>query len=260
MLLSHINAIERILVAQSKVAQNAGHPSLKGWPREWFVRDFLQTHLPSSLEIGHGEIIDRDSTPDPPQDGLRNEVDIVIYRNDLPKITYSRDNTAFLCEGVLATIEVKSVLTKEELKKACLASLKHKSLRRNPPLYALGDFPPDKIISYVIAYDCRSQVSTAANWLPDLSSELNSTAENMIDIIVILGKGVIWQKNKVPFISIPENTQWVYIEQAERNLFLLFTHLMSLSACLSSPPDTLEYGFKLFRAPYKIVEESSHES
>jgi hypothetical protein len=58
MLLSHINAIEKILVAQGAAAQNAGHPNLRGWPREWFIRDFLINHLPSSLEIGYGEIID----------------------------------------------------------------------------------------------------------------------------------------------------------------------------------------------------------
>lgn len=108
MILSHTNAIERILVAQSAVAQNAGHPNLRGGPREWFIRDFLQNHLPGILEIGQGELIDEDSTPEPIKGSYRPQVDIVIYRRDLPKITYSRDNAAFLAEGVVGTIESKS--------------------------------------------------------------------------------------------------------------------------------------------------------
>lgn len=108
MILSHTNAIEKVLIAQSAAAQNAGHPNLRGGPREWFIRgirDFLQNHLPTSLEIGQGEIIDEDSKPSPPQDSYRPQVDIVVYRRDLPRITYSRDNAAFLAEGVIATIE-----------------------------------------------------------------------------------------------------------------------------------------------------------
>jgi len=247
MLLTHINAIEKILVVQSDVAQNAGHPCLRGWPREWFIRDFLANHLPSSLEIGHGEIIDQDSAPDPPQDEYRPEVDIVIYRRDLPKISYSRDNTAFLAEGVIATIESKSVITKEELSKACKASVIHKTLKRNMPLHALGDFPPEKIVSYVIAYDGPTKISTVANWLSKIAKESEIPAGEMVEMVIVLGKGVVWQKDKVAVIpesEIPASSQWVYFDQPEKNLFLLFTHLMTLGAYLSSPPNTLEYGFK----------------
>jgi len=256
MLLSHINAIEKILVAQGAAAQNAGHPNLRGWPREWFIRDFLKNHLPSSLEIGHGEIIDQDSKPEPPQGEYRPEVDIVIYRRDLPKISYSRDNIAFLSEGVLATIESKSVLTKVELSNACRASSIHKDLKRNIPLHALGDFPPTKIFSYVIAYDGPANISTVAGWLPEITQESGITVENMVEMIVILGKGVIWQKNKISVIpesQIPDGSQWVYFDQSENNLFLFFTHMMSLSAYLSSPPDTLGYGFKFSFEPYGTV-------
>ncbi len=143
MLMSHINAIEKILVAQGLAAQDAGHPSLRGWPREWFIRDFLLSHLPSTLEIGHGEIIDEDSSPEPFPGDYRPEVDIVLYRRDLPKITYSRDNTAYLVEGVLATLEVKSKLTEPELKKACKVCEKHKRLKRNPPVAVIVEYSPD---------------------------------------------------------------------------------------------------------------------
>jgi hypothetical protein len=246
MLLSHINAIEQVLLAQSSAAQNAGHPNLRGGPREWFIRDFLENHLPTNLEIGHGEIIDQNSKPEPSPGEYRPEVDIVIYRRDLPKITYSKDEAAFLAEGVIATIESKSLLTKDELTKACKASLAHKSLRRNPPIHSLGDFPRN-IASYVLAYDGPANVSTVANWLPIISEKLSASADQLIDMIVILGKGVIWQKDKfsaLPKSEIPEEKKWVYFEQKEKNLFVLFTQMLTLVANISSPPDTLGYGFK----------------
>ncbi|NKC11269.1 MAG: hypothetical protein GKR94_03390 [Gammaproteobacteria bacterium] len=154
MLESHTNAIEQILLAQSKAAQNAGHPNLRGGPREWFIRDFLMNHLPSSLEIGQGEIIDENSQPEPAPDEYRNQVDIVVYRRDLPKIMYSQDNAAYLAEGVVATIESKSDLTECELTKACQASQSHKALSRTPPLYKFDDVQ-DRIRTYVVALNTR---------------------------------------------------------------------------------------------------------
>jgi Domain of unknown function (DUF6602) len=121
MLASHLNAIEKVLIAQSHVAANAGHPNLRGGPREWFIREFLETHLPTTLEIGQGEIIDVNSPPRPSPGTYRPQVDIVIYRRDVPKITFSRTDAAFLVEGVMATIESKSELKKEGggLKEVC---------------------------------------------------------------------------------------------------------------------------------------------
>jgi hypothetical protein len=87
MLKSHINAIESVLLSQSKTASHAGHPNLRGGPREWFIRDFLSAHLPAVLQIGQGEIIDHDSTPNPRPDEYRPQVDIVLYRKDLPIIS-----------------------------------------------------------------------------------------------------------------------------------------------------------------------------
>ncbi len=99
MLESHINAIERVLIAQSQTAKNAGHPNLRGGPREWFIRDFLSSHLPGTLEIGQGEILDVNSVPNPSKGNYRPQIDIVIYRKDLPKITYSKTDSAYFVEG-----------------------------------------------------------------------------------------------------------------------------------------------------------------
>ncbi|WP_353573167.1 DUF6602 domain-containing protein [Candidatus Albibeggiatoa sp. nov. BB20] len=245
MLESHINSIENILLAQSKVAQNAGHPNLRGGPREWFIREFLEGHLPSSLEVGQGEVVDENSEPNPPKDRYRPQVDIVIYRRDLPKIMYSRDNMAFLAEGVIATIESKSNLTKAELKKACKASCTHKELVRTPPLHQFGNSQQD-ILSYIVAFDSSTKsIGTMAAWMPKIQNELeNVSKDNLIDMIIVLGKGVIWNIDKLSLnkpSNVPNGHYWAYVSQKEGNLFFLFTHFLTWMDTLSSPPNLNNY-------------------
>ncbi len=255
MILSHTNAIEKVLIAQSAAAQNAGHPNLRGGPREWFIRDFLHNHLPTTLEIGQGEIIDEDSKPSPSQGSYRPQVDIVVYRRDLPRITYSRDNAAFLAEGVIATIESKSVLTKADLSNACKAALVHKSLKRSPPLHAFG-IPLECILSYVVAFDGPQNVLTVAEWLPEIASDLNATPDKLVDMVVVLGKGVVWQSSafsSIPAFALPSETRWAYFKQPERNLFMMFMHMLTWVSCISIPPSALGYVSKVYFEPYDIV-------
>ena len=255
MILSHTNAIEKVLLAQSAAAQNAGHPNLRGGPREWFIRDFLQNHLPTNLEIGQGEIIDEDSKPNPSPGNYRPQVDIVVYRRDLPRITYSKENAAYLSEGVIATIECKSVITKDDLTNACQAALKHKRLKRSLPLHAFGQMP-EYVFSYLVAFDGPERISTVAEWLPDIVEKLNTTRDAAVDMIVVLGKGVIWQAKafaSIPGFMPPEGARWLFFEQAERNLFVLFMHMLTWVSFISVPPSALGYVTKVYFEPYKTI-------
>lgn len=271
MLYSHLNAVEQVLLKKSELAKNAGHPVLRGSPREWFIKEFLEGHLPSTLEIGQGEIINAYSEPHPSPDHYRNQVDIVIYRRDLPKITYSPSDSAFLIEGVVATLEIKSELEKgtrlrkdgtkgdlpqKGLHAACAASKLHKSLI---PEWATGlhrlsghelrrgneSWFASHILAYVVAFDtpCKS-ISTVAEWLPSIAHDLAAEPEQLIDMIVILGKGIVWRIDgfAFPVPEIPEGHKWAYIEQEENNLFALFTHLIAVRGITSHPStSTAEY-------------------
>jgi hypothetical protein len=76
MLKAHLDAIEDSLVSKARISANSGHPTHKGTPREIFIKEFLQLHLPENCAIGSGEIIDCNSKPNEP----RNQHDIVIYK------------------------------------------------------------------------------------------------------------------------------------------------------------------------------------
>ena len=247
MLQSHINAIEQVLLAQSVAAQNAGHPNLRGGPREWFIRDFLATHLPSTLDIGQGEIIDLNSVPSPPKGSYRPQVDIVLYRRDMPKIYYSRTDSAYLVEGVLATIESKSVLTKEDLINACKATNAIKSLQRKGYTgMAVGWIPPH-VVSYVVAFDGPAKMNTVAGWLPNISSTLGAPSHQLVVMVVVLGKGVLWQLKSFPQLNVKTSMpshEWAYVDQNDKNLLTLFLHLLMYVTSASTPPQVAGYASK----------------
>lgn len=240
-----MNAIEAILLAQSKVALNAGHPNLRGGPREWFIRDFLSTHLPGTLEIGQGEIIDALSPPSPRPGNYRPQVDIVLYRRDLPKISYARDTYAFLAEGAMATIEIKSMLTKKEMKTACQASLAHKRLQRGVPMHAMGGgWRPQDIISYLVAFDSQASVATVAGWFAQMPQLLNVPPTLLPEMLVVLGKGLVWRIDAFPDVPIQTaitGRTWAYVQQCDQNLFTLFVHMLSWMGWTTSPPNVMGY-------------------
>ncbi len=260
MLVSHLNAIEAVLLAQSKAAANAGHPNLRGGPREWFIREFLEGHLPSTLEIGQGEIIDVDSRPSPSPGEYRPQVDIAVYRRDVPKIFYARDHAAYLVEGVMATIESKSLLTRDELLAAVKATAAHKKLKRQPFTGFTTGWRPDAVVSYVIAFDGPVQMATVAGWLPPIAAELGIAPEGLVDMIVVLGKGVAWSRAAFPALALssaPADHDWAFINQADKNLFVLFTHMLTWAASSSSPPNTLAYAGRVSLAGIHTFKSAS---
>lgn len=234
MLKSHLDAIEDVLVAQSNIASNAGHPNLRGGPREWFVREFLENHIPSIFEVGQGELINSRSIPSPKPGVYRPQVDVLIYRRDFPKIPYGGGNSAYLFEGVPATIEVKTDLKKPDFINACMKSVVHKKLKYTHPgvegvVYDPG-FSRD-VVSYIVAFKGPKNISTIAKWFPKICHDIDESPERLIDMVVVLGKGVIWRILSLQGIrdikyDIGEN-YWAYVPQRNGNLFLLYIHMLS---------------------------------
>jgi hypothetical protein len=152
----HFSYVENALLALYRVPSTSGHNLHKGNPRESFVREFLREHLGESLRIGTGEIIDANTE----SGGSRPQMDIVIYRNDFPKIHFGGDTYGFLAESVIATIEVKSKLARKDVLQAVGAAKEIKALKRNQNVArALGYYPPS-IMNYVVAYEGPASIET----------------------------------------------------------------------------------------------------
>lgn len=201
MLRAHFAAKEQKLLAQSAVAAGAGHPVHKGAPREAFVREFLEEHLAHQIAIGQGEIIDGSSEPGE----KRPDIDIVLYRSDYPRLTIGGNVSAFLAESVIATIEVKSSLTSDELEHAITTAVWIKGRPRSVvPVMSAGYQAPG-IACFVVAYDGPANMHTVKSWIAPIHQSLGiiepplgptraqrmSTAAPAVDGIFVLGKGYV---------------------------------------------------------------------
>jgi hypothetical protein len=239
MLKSHMDAIENHLITVSKIPANSGHTLHKGTPREAFIKEYLEGHLPSNVAIGTGEIIDANSKPGE----KRNQYDIVIYRSSYPKLDFGGGISGFLVESVVATIEVKSVLTQSEFATSASSAKNCKSLVPNivQSFYA-GDIPPS-VLNYIVAYDGPASMKTVHGWIAKEYSNLNigglqlpleakqrkETAAEAIDAVFILGKGFLYFDNVSAGFADEEkrkanpNSNWVYSDTPSGNLLLLFS-------------------------------------
>jgi hypothetical protein len=241
MLKAHIDEIERVLLATAKIPANTGHSLHKGTPRESFIKNFLTGHLSERVAIGTGEIIDADSMPGQP----RNQIDIVIYKRDYPKLDFGGGVNGFLAESVVGTIEVKSTLNKDELQKATISARNIKALSRHTISAFTAGYQPPGIMSYVVAYDGPASMSTVHGWLPDVSlapgvvypdlpfddhsrTQITSPA---LDAVFVLGRGFMHFGNApIGFFNAkcleqnPHN-KWVIVDAADGNLLLLFLFL-----------------------------------
>jgi hypothetical protein len=246
MLKSHMDALENALVATSKVPANSGHSLHKGTPREAFIRQFLQSHLPENVAIGTGEIIDANSIPNSP----RNQFDIVIYRKNYPKLDFGGGVSAFLIESVVATVEVKSTLTQQELENAVKAARNAKALTANVTTSFTAGYIPPKVLNYVVAYDGPAQMLTVYGWLPQIYSNLGISspalpqdeaqriafASPAVDGVFVLSKGFMYFDN-VPtgfansqIRAANPNMRWLIADSPSGNLLLLFVMLQSAVA------------------------------
>ena len=175
MLKAHLDAIEDRLIATSRIPANAGHPLHRGTPRESFIKEFLQGHISTRVSIGTGEIIDARSIPRQP----RNQFDIVVYRNDYPRLDFGGGINAFLAESVIATIEIKSLLTEIELEKAILSAHNVKALQRNVSVTMTSGYVPPGILSYVVSYDRPAQIATVYQWLKKIEAKNDLNTKNL---------------------------------------------------------------------------------
>jgi len=119
------NAANRMAVdfEDSKLFTHSGD---KGEFREHIIGKFLRPFLPSCYGIGSGQVFSIDGS-------ASDQVDIVLYDEVFSNVLF-RDaaNSLFPCESVYGTVEVKSILTTEELETSISNIASVKRLQRAP--------------------------------------------------------------------------------------------------------------------------------
>lgn len=232
MLEAHFDAVEATLLQTSQIAANAGHTLHRGTPRENLITNFLSTHLGANVAIGTGEVIDHLSMPR----DTRNQFDIVIYRNNYPKLDFG-GVTGFLVESVVATIEVKSLLDEAAVLQACSAAANLKKLEPQSVRYATFGWIPPKPLSFVVAYDGPARMETVRSWKNKACEHLDlpedrwnekdrlTKAGHSIDAVALLGRGIYTNCNSPSFNSADPRAQAFMWEGARGSLLYFFLAL-----------------------------------
>ena len=115
---AYSTSIVRGLIERTKSLSNLNHKLLKGELRELFVSNILDSFLTNQFGIGSGIIVNQKGEQS-------NQTDIIIYDNRvLPPFIKEQHLGVYPAECVLATIEIKSYLRKNELLKAEVSAKK----------------------------------------------------------------------------------------------------------------------------------------
>lgn len=150
-------SIIEFALAQSAAATELPHAGFRGRVREIFVRNLLTPFLSPNVGTCTGVVVDSEG-------GCSRQVDVIVYdRNLIPSLMFTGEEGIVPIESVLATVEVKSRLTKDELVSAIRNAHSVKERRakyrevmmvtpeKNSPLCCLfafnSDSTPDKELS-----------------------------------------------------------------------------------------------------------------
>ena len=128
------SSIIRGLVERSLDLSKLDHRVTKGELRELFVSNTLKAFLTKQFDIGSGIIINQKGKQS-------NQTDIIIYDNRiLPPFIKEQQIGVYPAESVIATIEIKSKLTKSELLKSEESAKKLLEIVYNPADSIYEDF------------------------------------------------------------------------------------------------------------------------
>jgi hypothetical protein len=115
------DSYEKILEDEAQFSGLMSHPTMTGSSREFFVNKFLKTFLPDFVHIGSGKIISQF----PNEKGISEskQIDIVLFDSNHTYLKSPAGYNLYPVEGTIATIEIKSGLTKKNLNDALDNSL-----------------------------------------------------------------------------------------------------------------------------------------
>lgn len=121
-------ATQALAAESSLVEKFVGHPTLLGNAREALIAGVLARVLPSAYEVGTGQVVDAHGNKS-------RQMDIVIARKEFPCLRFPDGSAQYLVESVLATIEVKSSLSRDTLLQALdnTASMGNLKVSFEPP-------------------------------------------------------------------------------------------------------------------------------
>ena len=251
LLQAHFERIQRRLEAEGDAAKSFRHGLNRGQIREAFIREFLALNISDLWGVGTGEIIHKNASAEE----ARHQIDVVVHNKKYPKLSLATGIDLFFVETVSSFIEIKSRLTKENLRHTVAVTKEIKSVAE----FAPQRFNPSGMIknprpySFVFAYDGPKKIETVLQWLIEISKEeeyglgaLEHTDpgkrgffnHDFVDGVFVLGRGFV-TLDALPFAShiasaiedgleVPTSTVWVF--SREQELLMLWALVNQVNA------------------------------
>ena len=247
---SHFERIHRRLEAEGKAAQSFHHGLNRGLIREAFIREFLSENISEFWGVGTGEIFSQEFR----DREARNQVDVVIHNKRYPKLPLAAGIDLFFVETVSSFIEIKSRLTKEDVKQAAVAAKRIKDLAEFEPqrFNPTGMIKNPRPYAFIFAYEGPAKIETVLRWMKDISADGDYGLDGLrtcnpegrqffnhqfLDGIFVLGKGFV-VVDALPFqsqvafaiqegLEISPSTIWV--QGSARELEMLWILISTLN-------------------------------
>lgn len=185
---------------------NIKHTGAKGTERELNVATFIDGLLPDSYRATKGEVVDLRGRKSP-------QLDVVIFDSNKNFPLYSGDTVVLPAEALLASVEVKSRLTANEVANSqdaaralkLLEPMKRKLGSANAPGRSSG-LRPYRYLHGLFAYDTDlKEESWAATELGRIEKHCVGAADEAVDLVYVLKRGLIDTRSR-SFIPEDERT------------------------------------------------------
>lgn len=216
-----------------EITSKIQHNGEKGTARENILQEYLKSYIPEKYSFSKGTIVDC-------KDVQSKQIDIIIHDKFLtPYLVDMNDTKIIPIESVYGVIEVKSTLSKDELRK-CVKNIE--SVRKLQKKTISDYYFPTA--GMVFAYDSDASLEAIYKNLNELSEDVD--IDKRISCVCVLNKGVILpvDKNGLRNVTLFPNENTVYgIFNNTDDALLLFYLILSqiLNSITIFPPDMVAY-------------------
>lgn len=185
-------SIIQFALSRSEAASELMHSGIRGRAREIFSKDLLSPFLSPNIGTCTGIIVDSSG-------GSSLQIDIIIYDKTLiPSLMFTGEEGIVPIESVLATVEVKSILTSDELKKSIINSHSVKNLNANFAEVMSETPKKSSPVCCVFSFSSDSKPETELGRLEEVVSEVNQETEKKVYVPL---SAFVWPTFPIPSAS-----------------------------------------------------------
>ncbi len=192
------------LKSQFEATKVLKHNPTIGSVREQLIKDFLTSHLPELVTVVSGQIADA-------KGNYSKQQDMVLVLKSMPRLPFASGNDLIFCEGVIATIEVKSTLDKPTLIEIGKNILSIRKLKPNISSTAImgniAGWNPNRVYTGIIAYEGNNLSS-----LKDTLEAKDFNEDSKPDFLLHLNQGILIRKVQY---TAPVDPLFVYLLHEE---------------------------------------------